>query len=145
MSRITTTNKTALVREFLRSALDAREDWERQRERVESLEARCKSVTAHPSGLPGGGGSGPENLWAALADQRAAEGQLAQRAEEQRRAVERAILGVEEPAGRQILAMRYLRGLSWPVIREKVGCSERTVFRLHNRALEQAGKAAGLL
>ncbi len=139
------TERTGEAREFLRCALEAVEELDRSRERVAELSARCRRVTTGWSGLPGGQGEGPERLWAKLADERARAGELERTVRACRRTVARAIGQVADPLGRQVLQLRYLQGLSWPVIRARMGCSERTVFRLHSRAAVEAGRAAGIL
>ncbi len=141
----TRTDRTGEAREFLRCALEAEEELNRSRERVAELSARCRRVTVSWSSLPGGKGEGPERLWARLADERARAGELERTARACRRTVARAIGQVTNPAGREVLQLRYLQGLSWPVIRAKLGRSERTVYRLHSRAAAEAGRAAGVL
>ncbi len=132
------------AREFLRCALEAEEELDRTRERVAELSARCRKVTADWSGLPGGQGEGPERLWAKLADESARAGELERTVRARRRRVARAIGRVSDPAGREVLQLRYLQGLSWTVIRARMARSERTVFRLHSRAAAEAGRAAGI-
>ncbi len=139
------TDRIDEAREFLRCALEAEEELDRSRERVAELSARCRRVTASWSGVPGGQGEGPERRWAKLADEKARAGELERTVRARRRRVARAIGQVADPAGREVLQLRYLQGLSWPVIRTRMGCSERTVFRLHSRAAAEAGRAAGIL
>jgi len=130
------------ARAMLDGVQEARRELERQRERVEELRGRCARMTARLDGMPRGGGQGPERLWSILAD----ESELADRMEadalRRRRRAERAINQMEDPAGQAVLRLRYLEGLSWPVIqreleRRGLGRSIRGVYRLHSRALEE--------
>lgn len=50
--------------------------------------------------------------------------------------VERMVERVERPKQREVLAMRYLTGMSFEQIAEYLGRDVRAVFRLHGRALE---------
>lgn len=139
------------VKRFLCSALEAGRTLERQHERVEDLECRCERLTAPISETPrGGGGQGPERLWAALSDERAEELRLGRQAKARRAAVEGVIRALPDPEQRSVLRLRYLKGLTWPEVRRELARSggaksERGVYRLHSRALLAAGRAAGLL
>lgn len=139
------------VKRFLCSALEAGRTLERQHERVEALECRCRRLTAPLSAAPrSGGGEGPERLWAALSDERAEQTRLVSEAGARRAAVEGVIRALPDPEQRSVLRLRYLKGLTWPEVRRELARrggakSERGVYRLHSRALLAAGKAAGLL
>ncbi len=130
------------VRAMLDGVQEARRELERQRERVEELRGRCARMTARLDGMPRGGGQGPERLWAILADESELADRLEADALRRRREAERAIGRVKDPAGQAVLRLRYLEGLSWPVIqreleRRGLGRSIRGVYRLHSRALEE--------
>lgn len=131
------------ARVMLDGVQEARRALERQRERVEELRGRCARMTARLDGMPrGGGGQGPEGLWAVLVDESELAGQMEADALRRRREAERAIGRVKDPAGQAVLRLRYLEGLSWPVIqreleRRGLGRSIRGVYRLHSRALEE--------
>lgn len=41
---------------------------------------------------------------------------------------------------RSVLTLRHVRSMQFPEIAEKMGYSQRTIFRMHNRALEELEK-----
>jgi DNA-directed RNA polymerase specialized sigma subunit len=45
---------------------------------------------------------------------------------------------------RQVLSLRYLSGLRWEEISNKIGYTLRQTFRLHGRALAAAGRVLGI-
>ncbi len=60
--------------------------------------------------------------------------------EAQQYAIEQAIMSLGDSPERVVMRLRYIDGLGWPgVIREmqKMGYSERTVYRLHGFALRK--------
>ena len=123
------------VREFLRSGLEARLEVRRHQRRTEELESRCTRLVAQMTGMPAGGGSGLEATWAALADERQEEQRLVQAELDQYHAVERFIARLGDPVCRTVLRLRYLCGLNWKEIGEKMGYNERQPQRIHGSAL----------
>lgn len=131
------------VRVFLQSAVEAKMEYKRQRRRVEELESRATRMTQTMSGMPGGGGAGMEQLWATLADER--EKVLIASEEEFRKYhdVERFINKLDDPLHRIVLRLRYLDGLNWIQVQQRMYkdghyYSERHITRLHGEALKAA-------
>lgn len=57
--------------------------------------------------------------------------------EEQALMIENAIQGIEEPVLREIMRLRYLEGLEWDKLGEKIGYVSRQCLRLHRVALNR--------
>ena len=132
------------VKEFLRSALEAKLEAKRRSRRVKELESRCTKMTAAPdSGACGGGNADREALWALLADERSKEETALHEELSQYKDVEDFIARLDDPVHRAILRLRYLEGLGWvklqqQLYRDGVYYSERHITRLHGAALEEA-------
>lgn len=47
------------------------------------------------------------------------------------------IEGVQDAAGRELLELRYLRGMRWEDIGRRMGYELRQTYRLHGRALQE--------
>lgn len=56
------------------------------------------------------------------------------------RTVAGVIRAIEDPQQKRLLELRYIEGLPWHEIAEKMYVSYRHVFRIHSRALEEAGE-----
>lgn len=131
------------VREFLNSATEAKLEIMRHRMRAEELECRCTKVTASMSGMPGGGNSDAQQLWATLADERTKEREAEKRETETYRQVEEFINKLPNSDHRAVLRLRYLNGMGWVNVQMKlyeagIFYSERHIYRLHGDALEAA-------
>lgn len=129
--------------QFLWSAREAKAEVRRRHLRVQELEARCSSITAKMSGMPGGGGDrhSLEQAYILLAEEREAE--LAAIREEMRRyhEVEDVISSLQKPEHRAVLRLRYLRGLKWDSVqremeRDHLFFCDRHAYRLRDDALE---------
>lgn len=131
------------VREFLESAKWARAKAARISRKIEQLTTQVEHITPSYSGMPGGGSTDVSAAWVTLAQLKTDyEGELAQ-AEMQEKAVVDFINSMPTPLYREILALRYCEGLRWPEVvqaMERTGCyySDRHVFKLHGRALNEA-------
>jgi hypothetical protein len=141
--RAETTGCNDPVREFLDSAVEAKVEYKRLNRRVEELESRATKMTQTMSGMPGGGGSGMELLWAALADEREKLTQAAEEEFKRYHDVESFISRIEDPVYRIILRLRYLDGLKWIPIQQRLYkdgfyYTERHITRLHGEALNAA-------
>lgn len=133
------------VKEFLRSAIEARIDLRRHKKRVAELDAQCKRLAANLNGMPGGGGDkhGHENVWNLLADAREQEMLAMRRAEEQKRTVECFINCLPIALHRSILKLKYIDDLTWVRVQfalyeEGVYYDERHIRRIHYAALQAA-------
>ena len=51
------------------------------------------------------------------------------------------LLQVEPPEYRLLLELRYLNGHEWPEIAEELGFCKRTLYRMHDQALEKVEAA----
>ena len=49
----------------------------------------------------------------------------------------RAIEGVSDPAGREVLELRYLHRMRWEEIAKRIGYTQRNIIRLHGIALRE--------
>lgn len=137
------TAKFSGAREFLESVQEAKAEIARHRTRALELESRCEKVTASMSGMPRGGGSDSQLLWATLADFRNKEFEAERRELEAYKSVEEFIDKIPYRKHRTVLRLKYLECLSWVKVQLKmyeVGdfYSERHVYRLHEKALESA-------
>ena len=133
------------VKEFLRSAIEARIDIRRHKKRVAELDAQCARLVAKMNGMPGGGGDdhSHEQMWNQLAEERAAELRAMKRAEEQKEAVEDFISHLPCAIHRSILKLKYADDKNWPQVlfalyEEGVYYSERQLYRHHGDALQEA-------
>lgn len=146
--RQTFNSMTDPVRCFLSSVAEARLEARRLGFRIRRLEAQATKLTTSLTGMPvAHGDSG--NLLAALADMRTECGHAQVQAERQEEKVAEFIEKIDDPTSRMILKLRYCECLDWvgrphrrSVIGElaKVGLyySERQIYRLHGRALNEA-------
>lgn len=136
------------VRRFLSSVAESRIEARRLGFRVKRLEVQATKLTASLTGMPMGHGDSGE-LLAALADMRDASDRARIEAEKQEERVAAFIDRLEDPTSRIILKLRYCDCLDWcghprrrSVMGEmaKVGLfySERQIYRLHGRALNEA-------
>lgn len=130
--------------DFLGSVWEARFQYRRCVSRVEELQQRCTQVVTSWDCTPrGGGNSRRDGPLAALADQRALLPELYRAWEGKEEEVERFLDKIEDRRFRAILKLRYVDLFQWPRVveeLEKSGLyySERQVFNLHRKALEQA-------
>lgn len=127
----------------MRSASEARLDARRHQRRVQELESQCARRTAAPSGTPGGGEHGLEELWALLADARDEEVQAIRSARAREGEVNAFIQSLPISLHRTILRLKYLECMSWTRLQfalcdEGVYYSDRQLRRIHGAALESA-------
>ena len=131
------------VRQFLESAQFCDSEVQECKQKADELEAKCSRLTAQINAMPGGGGSDQNDLLAAYADARTKELEAAKEAEEQRERVKALIARINKPLYREILTLRYLSYHSWNDVRKRLRkagyyYSERNLYYLHERALEEA-------
>lgn len=53
--------------------------------------------------------------------------------------VNAAIMELEDPRLLNLMACRYLMGMEWAEVAQRIGYSEQSCYRLHNEALEAMG------
>lgn len=144
-SLVETEQKYDPVKEFLRSAIEARIDLRRHKKKVAELDAQCARLVANMNGMPGGGGDDHrhEQLWNQLAEAREQELLAMKRAVEQERTVECFINCLPCAIHRSILKLKYVDDKNWPQVlfalyEEGIYYSERQLFRHHGEALQDA-------
>ena len=106
----------------------------------EELQELAKSVKATDySGMPHGGGTSKD-----LSDELARIDSLKRKLEREKEqgvesyiSIEKCIGEVEDEEENDVLFYRYVKGLRWWEIAEKMECTERWVHKLHGRALNR--------
>lgn len=109
-------------------------------EELEELQELAKSVKATDySGMPHGGGTSKD-----LSDELARIDSLKRKLEREKEqgvesyiSIEKCIGDVEDEEENDVLFYRYVKGLRWWEIAEKMECTERWVHKLHGRALSR--------
>lgn len=109
-------------------------------EELEELQELAKSVKATDySGMPHGGGTSKD-----LSDELARIDSLKRKLEREKEqvvesyiSIEKCIGDVEDEEENDVLFYRYVKGLRWWEIAEKMECTERWVHKLHGRALNR--------
>lgn len=109
-------------------------------EELEELQELAKSVKATGySGMPHGGGTSKD-----LSDELARIDSLKRKLEREKEqvaesyiSIEKCIGDVEDEEENDVLFYRYVKGLRWWEIAEKMECTERWVHKLHGRALNR--------
>lgn len=99
-------------------------------------EAQAAALTARYGETSSSAGEDP--LQRAVEKMLELRDELAQELQRQmvlRREIEEAIRGVEDERLRELLRLRYLEGMTWEGVAERMGYSCRQVTRLHGQAL----------
>ena len=95
--------------------------------------ALCRSPGISPA--PGGGPTvKPEDKMLEVEEE---INQEIDHLQEVRKEVKGAISGVEDDTLRTLLEYRYLDGLTWEQVAERIPCTERWVYKLHKKALKK--------
>lgn len=131
------------VREFLESARWAHAKAARLSRKIEQLKTQVEHITPSYSGMPSGGSADSSSAWAALAQLRSEYEAERVKAEQLEKAVYDFIESLAVPEHRMVLSRRYCDRLRWPEVIEVLkedgySYSDRQVFRLHGRALNEA-------
>ena len=107
-----------------------------QAETAAALWARATSVTQHISDMPGGGPrQDMGDIVAAMADmERELKDRLTELARLQMGIMAR-ICQIEDGRYRRLLVLRYVDGLSWEDVANRMSYSRVQIFRLHGQAL----------
>lgn len=134
--------------EFLWSAREAKAEVRRRHLRVQELEARCSSITAKMSGMPGGGGDrhSLEQVYILLSEERTRELDAIREEQAKYHEVEDLINSLPEQQHRVVLRLRYLRGLKWNRVqremeRENWYFCDRQLYRINDDALVAVERA----
>lgn len=129
-----------MTKERLRSYRQLRMEIEQLRRQLDEIEASLYSPEAsHITGMPRGGQKYSERIdrlitqHSELSERYRAK--IAQQVTEMLE-IEKSVEALEVPAMRLLLRYRYLEGLSWNEVCEKMGYSWRQTHRIHGRALE---------
>lgn len=128
---------------FLESAVGAKLEADRRKQRADELEWRATRMTAQLSADPKGGGADQQEILAMLADARTEELNAIRAAEKQRKKVEEFVSKITPTVLREIIALRYLSCADWNTVQRKLRAvglyySDRHLSRLHDAALERA-------
>ena len=108
---------------------------ERLQEEIAKWQSRAEKVTAGWNAVPGGGaGEGFPACVEKIAELQAELGADLERSVELHRTVSRAISAVEDSRARLLLRLRYIDGLTWERVAEKMGCDERSARRIHKKS-----------
>ena len=120
----------------LRACLNALETVKLLEERMTVLESRLTRATAILSGMPGGGRR-QDTIGEGVAAMEKLRGRWAEAAADwaqRSTAVEEALAAL--PADlRAVMRLRYIDGMTWAALSERLDRSERWCYVLHNRAL----------
>ena len=131
-------NENERKKEYLRGYRTNRRRVNRIDGEVKELRELAESVKATDySGMPHGSGNQKD-----LSDELARIDTLEKRLEQEREkcvesyiSIENLIKSVKNEDENEVLFYRYVKGLRWWEIAEKMDCSERWVHKLHGRAL----------
>ena len=131
------------LREFLESARWAHAKAARLSRKVEDLETQVLRITPAYTGMPRGGGGDISAPWVTLAQLRADYIEEKVRAERLEKEVADFVDSLPTPEFREVLYLRYCERLRWPEVVKRMSTdglyySDRHVFRLHGRALNEA-------
>ena len=131
------------VREYLTSVVEARMEIKRLQHKVAQLEAQATKTTNVLTGMPRGGGSDRDKVLATLADLTSDYCRRIAEAEKRERDVDLFIQSIPSRDSRLILRLRYIEGFGWRKVLTALGkygihITERQMFRLHGKALQEA-------
>ena len=131
------------VREYLNSVIEARMEIKRLQHKVSQLEAQATKVTTIITGMPRGGNADRDTILAVLADLTSEYHAKIAAAEKRERDVNVFIDSLPSRDARIILRLRYVEGFGWRKVLSALNkyglhLSERQMFRLHGRALNEA-------
>lgn len=132
------------TRAFLETVREARIEHARALRRTEELASRAEKITTSFSAAPGNGlALGPPAVWSALCDARSKAEERERKWLRQELAVESFIDSLNGDLNRIVLRARYVDLLRWPEILDRleslnIHYSDRQLYRLHGRALEEA-------
>ena len=101
----------------------------------ERLRALCERVTPVLTGMPGGAASDRTDAYIKLAELEAQIDAEVDQYADMRSEIEGAIDTLDDMTLRTLMRYRYLSGLTWEEIAEKMGCELRWIYVLHGRAL----------
>lgn len=122
---------------FLRQYRDSLKEWNRLCDEAEQLRAASTRITSNFSGMPGGGDV-PTKVESALEgiEDILARADAAKLLVDARRAeVESAINALPAGRHREVMRLRYLNGMSWDTIAEKLHYDKRHVRRIKKEAI----------
>ena len=127
-------------KKFLNSYPKARRDVERLEEQLEELRANKMSLKVVNDGMPKGSGTSDLSAYAARMDEleRSLTEKRYIRIQEFAK-VQDAIEEMEDDQEKLLLTYRYLRGMTWEKVMEKMNYSWTHIHRLHARALQNFG------
>ena len=106
-------------------------------EELEQWKSKAQKVTRAFDGVPGGGGGDllPQCVGKIMELEEELNAQI-DRMVDKRREIEEAIARVPNPQQQEVLSLRYIDGLSWERIAERLFYSVQHIHKLHGRALQ---------
>lgn len=106
-------------------------------EELEQWKSKAQKVTRAFDGVPGGGGGDllPQCVGKIMELEEELSAQI-DRMVDKRREIEGAIAAVPNPQQQEVLSLRYIEGLSWEDIAERLKYDVRHIRRIHGRALQ---------
>ncbi|MBR1689387.1 MAG: DUF1492 domain-containing protein [Oscillibacter sp.] len=123
---------------WLRQYLEVLDDQDELIEERKRWKAIATKITAAPSGMPGGGSErGGENAMLQLAEISREIDAKAARARAVRTQIRACISRIPDARLRRLLRLRYISGLTFDEIAERMHYSWRWVIKLHGQALDQ--------
>lgn len=131
------------VRDYLNSVLEARMEIKRLQHKITQLESAATKTTNVLTGMPRSGGADRDAVLANLADVTEDYYRKLAAAERREQAVNEFIDTIPARDSRVLLRLRYIEGFGWRKVLTAMNkngfhLSERQMFRLHGRALNEA-------
>lgn len=129
------------VKDYLQRYRDARREIARVQAEIEEVRSQAERITPRYGLEPRGSGADHDKIGTVLARAEVYEKELRLReADAMTLCVETIgfIDRIPSAESRLILTLRYINLLSWREIEERMYLSERSVFRVHGRALREA-------
>lgn len=105
-------------------------------DKVETLETKITGTTKRMNTellQKSGGGKGNEELIIKYIElKKELEGKLKILLEDEKE-LEEIIDGIDDPVGRMVIRYRYIDGMTWKKIAQKLGCNEMQVYRIRRK------------
>ena len=123
---------------FLRQYRDSLKEWNRLCDEAEQLRAASTRITSNFSGMPGGGDvpTKVESALEGIEDILARADATKLLVDARRAEVEAAINALPGGRHREVMRLRYLNGMSWSRIAERLHYDKRHVLRLRAEAIK---------
>ncbi len=141
MTKDVNKNNTDNAKEFMMSAISLGIYIENLQNRLTQLEERAKNKPMPQSAKLGTritqSMQNTDNLYCAIIMVKDTIAQKLILFEKKYKKIQEMIFALDDISVQMIMDMRYLQGIAWHIIAEKLGYSERTLYRIHKKALEK--------